>query len=108
MAVPQKNGIDLPQYPTIPFLSIFPKDTPFYHKDTCSTMFTVALFIIARDWKQHRCPSIKEWIRKETHLYSAVKKKNDIMKFAGKWVDTRCLPHRTGLELDTGHKAGAL
>ena len=32
----------------------------FYHKDTCSTMFIAALFIIARNWKQIRCPSTKE------------------------------------------------
>jgi hypothetical protein len=29
-------------------------------KDTCSTMFIVALFIIARNWKQPRCPSTEE------------------------------------------------
>jgi hypothetical protein len=33
-------------------------------KDTCSTMFIAALFIIARSWKEPRCPSIEEWIKK--------------------------------------------
>jgi len=40
-------GIVLPQVPAITFLDIYLKDTLLYHKDTCSTMFTAALFIIA-------------------------------------------------------------
>jgi len=38
----------------------YPKDAPPYHKGTCSTMFIAALFIIARSWKQLRCPSAEE------------------------------------------------
>jgi hypothetical protein len=53
-------GIDLLPDPAIPLLGINPKDTPPYHKNTCSTMFTAALFAIARDRKQTRCPSTKE------------------------------------------------
>jgi hypothetical protein len=37
---------------------IYPKDAPPYHKNTCSTMFIAALFVIARNWKQPRCPSV--------------------------------------------------
>ena len=48
-------------------------------KDTCTPMFIAALFIIARTWKQPRCPSADEWIRKLWYVYtmeyySAVKK----------------------------------
>lgn len=55
-----------------------PEGHPFY-KNTCSTMFTAALFIIARNWKQHRCPWPEEWLKKMWHIYimeyySAVKK----------------------------------
>jgi hypothetical protein len=39
---------DLPEDPAIPLLGIYPKDVPPYHKDTCSTMFKAALFVIAR------------------------------------------------------------
>jgi hypothetical protein len=46
-----KLGIVLPQDPALPFLGIYPKDVPPSHKDTCSTMFTVALLIIARNLK---------------------------------------------------------
>jgi hypothetical protein len=46
--------------PPILFLGIYPKDVLPYHKDTCSTMFIAALFIIARNWKQPRYPSTEE------------------------------------------------
>jgi hypothetical protein len=50
-------------------LGIYPKYAPLYHKDTCSTMFVAALFIIARNWKQPRCPSAKEWIKKTSSFF---------------------------------------
>jgi hypothetical protein len=59
-----------PQDPAIPLLSIYPKDAPLYHKDTCSTMFIAALFIIARDWKQPSYPSNEEWIKKMWCIYT--------------------------------------
>jgi hypothetical protein len=39
-------------------------------KDTCSTMFIAALFIIARSWKEPRCPSTEEWIQKMWYIYT--------------------------------------
>ena len=54
--VSQKIAINIPQYLDIPILSIYSKDAQTYHKDICSTMFTATLFIIARIWKQPRCP----------------------------------------------------
>jgi hypothetical protein len=56
----RKLEIDLPEDPAIPLLGIYPKDVPPYHKDIFSTMFIAALFVIARSWKQPRCPSTKE------------------------------------------------
>jgi hypothetical protein len=44
----------------VSLLGIYPEDAPTCNKDTCSTMFIAALFIIARSWKQPRCPSIDE------------------------------------------------
>jgi hypothetical protein len=44
-----QGGIVLPKYPAISLLGIYPKDIPPYHKDTCSTLFIAALFIIARN-----------------------------------------------------------
>ena len=81
----------IPQDPAIPFLGIYPKDIPLYHKDTYSTMFIAASFIIVRNWKQPRCSSIEEWIKKIWYIYtlkyySAIKNK-DIMNFASKWME---------------------
>ena len=61
LAVPQKIALE---DPAISFLVIYPKDVPTGKKDTCSTMIIAALFIIARSWKEPRCPSIEEWIQK--------------------------------------------
>ena len=47
----RKLGMTLPEDPVIPLLGISPKDYSACNKDTCSTMFIAALFIIARSWK---------------------------------------------------------
>ena len=44
-------GMALPEDPAIPLLGIYPEDSPACNKDTCSTMFIAALFIVARTWK---------------------------------------------------------
>jgi len=54
-------------------------------------MFIAALFIIARSWKEPRCPSTEEWIQKMWYIYtveyySAIKN-NDVMKFISKWME---------------------
>jgi hypothetical protein len=64
----RKLDIVLPEDPTIPLLGIYPEDVPTDNKDTCSTMFIAALFIIARSWKEPRCPSTEEWIQKMWYI----------------------------------------
>ena len=64
--------------PAIPLLGIHTEETRI-ERDTCTPMFTAALFIIARTWKQPRCPSADKWIRKLWYIYtmeyySAIKK----------------------------------
>ena len=81
----------LPEDPAIALLYICPEDAPTHNKDTCSTMFIAALFIIARSWKEPRCPSTEEWIQKMWYsytmeYYSAIKN-NELMKFSGKWTE---------------------
>jgi hypothetical protein len=53
-------------------------------------MFIAALFIIARSWKEPRCPSTEEWIQKMWYIYRmeyySALKNNGFMKFAGKWM----------------------
>jgi hypothetical protein len=52
----RKWHIVLPEDPTILLLGIYPEDVPTGKKDTCTTMFIAALFIIARSWKEPRAP----------------------------------------------------
>jgi hypothetical protein len=56
----RKLEIDLSEDPAIPLLGIYPKAAPPCHKDTCSNIFIAALFVIARCWKQPRCPTTEE------------------------------------------------
>ena len=74
----KKLEIELPYYPEIPLLGIHTKETRI-ERDMCTPMFITTLFLIARTWKQPRCPSADEWIRKLWYIYtmeyySAIKK----------------------------------
>jgi hypothetical protein len=74
-----KLDILLPEDPATPLLGIYTEDVPTGNKDTCSTMFIAALFIIARSCKEPRYPSAEEWIQKIWYIstveyYSAIKK----------------------------------
>jgi hypothetical protein len=69
--------------PAIPLLGIY-LDVPTGNKDTCSTMFIAALFVIARSWKKPRCPSTEEWIQKMWYIYTM--EYYSAMKFLGKWM----------------------
>ena len=82
----RKLDIVLPEDPLIPpILGIYPDDAPTCNKDTCSTMFITALYIIARSWKEPRCPSTEEWIQKTLYIYTIVCysaiKNNEFIKF---------------------------
>ena len=75
----KKLEIELPYDPAIPLLGIHTEETRI-ESYTCTPMFITALFIIARTWKQPRCPSADEWIRKRWYIYtmeyySAIKRK---------------------------------
>jgi hypothetical protein len=59
-----KLDIVLLEDPAKPLLDIYPEHVPTCSKDTWSTKFITALFIIARSWKKPRCPSTEEWIQK--------------------------------------------
>ena len=68
----------MPYDPAIPLLGIHTEETRI-ERHTCNPMSIAALFIIARTWKQPRCPSADEWIRKLWYIYtmeyySAIKK----------------------------------
>jgi len=74
----KKLKIELSYDPAIPLLGIHTEETRI-ERDTCTPVFIAALFIIARTWKQPRCPSADKWIRKLWYIYtmeyySAIKK----------------------------------
>ena len=62
-------GIKPPCDPAIPLLGIYPEETKT-EKDTCTPIFTAALFTIARTWKQPICPSTGDWTKKLWYVYT--------------------------------------
>ena len=87
--VPQK--IDLPYDPVIALLGISPRDTGvLMHRGTCTPMF-IATLSITKLWKEPKCPSIDEWIKKlwfiyTMELYMALRK-NEIWPFVAPWME---------------------
>ena len=82
----KKLKVELPYGPAIPLLGIYLEKTKtLLWKGTCTPMFIAALFTIAKAWKQRKCPSTDEWIKKMWYIYtmkyySTIKKEwnNDI------------------------------
>jgi hypothetical protein len=88
LVVPQKIGYSTTRRSSNTSPGHIPRRVPTGNKDTCSTMFIAVLFIIARSWKEPRCPSTEEWMQKVCYIYtmeyySAIKN-NESMKFLGK------------------------
>ena len=78
----KKLKIELPYVPAISLLGIYCEKI-IIQKDTCTTVFTVSPFTIARTWKQPKCPSTDEWIKKMWHIYTmeyySAKKRKEIV-----------------------------
>ena len=86
----KKPKIERPHDPAIPLVGIYPGKR-IIQKESCTTMFTAALFTIARTWKQPKCPLTDEWIKKMWHIYtveyySAIKR-NETELFVVRWMD---------------------
>ena len=80
-----KLKIELSYYPAIPLLGIYPEKT-IVQKYTCTPMFIATLFAIAMTWKQPKCPSTDEWIKKMWYIfimeYCSAIKRNKSVSFA--------------------------
>ena len=90
----KKLGTKPPYDPAIPLLGIYPEETKI-EKDTYIPLFTVALFTIARTWKQPRCPSTDECIKKLWYIYtmdyySAIKR-NTFESVLMRWMNLECI-----------------
>ena len=71
MEAPQKLKIELPYDPAVPLLGIYLKKTKtLIWKDTCTLMFRVTLFSIAKIWKQPKCSSTDEWTKMTWYTYT--------------------------------------
>ena len=79
----------MPYDSAIPLLGIYTEETRT-ERDTYTPMFITALFTIARIWKQPRCPSADEWIRKLLHIYTmeyySAFKKNTFESVLMRWM----------------------
>ena len=86
----KKLGIKPPYDPAIPLLGIYPEETKI-EKDTCTPVFTVALSTIAGTWKQPKCPSTDEWIKKlwytDTMEYYSDIKRNTFDSVLVRWMN---------------------
>jgi hypothetical protein len=88
-----ESNMELP-HNRIPLLGIYPKEcAPGYDRATCTPMFIAALFTIANLWKQPKCLTTNEWIKKMCYIctmefYLAINK-NEIISFAvwNKWME---------------------
>ena len=111
----KKIKIELPYNPAIALLGIYPWDTGMlFRKGTCTPMFIAALSIIAKVWKEPKCPSMDEWIKKMWYTYtmeyySAIKK-NEILPFATTWMELEgiMLSAKSQSEKDKHHRTSLI
>ena len=88
----KKLKIDLPYDPAVVLLGIYSRDTGvLMHRGTCTPMFIAALSTIAKLWKEPKCPSTDEWIKKlwciYTTEYYVAMRKNDKWPFVATWME---------------------
>ena len=82
--------MELPFGPAIPLLALYPRkpETPI-EKNLCIPMFIPALLTIAKCWKQTKCPSVNEWIKKLWYIYTvqyyATERKKELLCFVTGW-----------------------
>ena len=106
----KKLKIDLPYGRARALLGIYPRDTGvLMHRGTCTPMFIAALSTIAKLWKEPKCPSTDEWIKKLWFIYTmeyyVAMRKNEIWPFVATWMELESimLSERSHTEKDRYH-----
>ena len=91
MEVHQKLRVELPYDPTIPRLDIYPKKT-ITQKYMCYPFVHSSIVYSDKIWKQPKCPSMDEWMKKIWYIYGmeyySATKKNEIFLFVTSWMDS--------------------
>ena len=87
----RKLKMELPFAPAIPLLGLYPKnpETPI-QKNLCTPVFTAAQFTIAKCWKQSKCPSVIECIKKLWYIYTMefyAAERKELIPFATAWME---------------------
>ena len=88
----RKLKMELPFDPAIPLLRLCPKNSEtLIQNNLCTLMIIVALFTIAKWWKQPKCPSVNEWIKKLWYLYTiecyTTERKKELLPFGTAWIE---------------------
>ena len=86
----KKVKIELPYDPAIALLGVYPRDTGIlFQRGICTPMFIAALLTIPKVWKEPKCPSADEQIKKMWYIYICylAMKKNEILPFATMWME---------------------
>ena len=92
-----KLKIELPYDPVIALVGIYPRDTGvLFRRGTCTLMFITAVSTIAKVWKEPKCPSMDEWIKKMWHIYAQWNitqrsKRIEILPFTTMWIELKCI-----------------
>ena len=99
MEFPQKTKMELPFDPAIPLLGLYPKSTETrIQKNLCTPMFIAAQVTIVKYWKQPKCPSANEWIKKLWYIYTmefyAAERKKELIPFAAAWMELESMKAR--------------
>ena len=92
MEFPQKTKkTELLFDPAIPLLWVYPNPEILIQKNLCTPMFIAAQFQVAKCWKQPKCPTVNEWIKKLWYIYMmeyyTAERKKELLPFATAWMD---------------------
>ena len=84
--------MELPFDPEILLLGLYPKNPETsIQKNPCTPMFIAAQLIIAKYWKQPKCPSANEWTQKLWYIYTmeyyAAERKKELIPFVTAWME---------------------